>query len=512
MTIPLAALIAALSLSLPPCSPPVPQSPWGNFILPGVLGDVAYAPGLRMDAYAPRGEPRPAAIIFHGRQGSQRTHVTQLLEVLDKAGYAWFSIDYSQPEDAAAALRYTRCPGRFNITKEIILVGEDTGAEIALSLARRADVRGVVTFGARLPLNREAAGAQGQAAPEMDGSNAKSEDRSSPAPDPKSKIQNQKFPTPVLMFHGTADDEAPPAQAEAFCRKLANCRFVPVPGGIHSFENWHPDQWFWKEELTAWLRHDRRGLWKDLAYARPGGRELLMDAWLPEGPGPFPAVLIVHGGGWEAGDKVTYVSPVFEPLAKAGFAWFSIDYRLTPYVRLPDQLDDLRAAIRAVREHHDWFHVDPDRLALLGESASGQLVTALASLPCPGCEPQAVVSFYGVYDFSSRTSDPEWRQRLKQLFGDWTPETLREYSPIFHVRPDLPPLLLFQGTEDELRQGSLDYAARLDQAGARSELIILDGAPHGMENWEGHPEWMSYKQKLVEWLGEKLKAEVGNRK
>jgi len=228
----------------------------------------------------------------------------------------------------------------------------------------------------------------------------------------------------------------------------------------------------------------------------------LMDAYLPEGTGPFPAVIIVHGGGWEAGDKVTYVSPVFEPLARAGIAWFSLDYRLTPYVHVAQQLDDIRAGIRYVRGHADRFHVDRNRIALLGESASGHLVSEVASRPCPDCEVRAVVSFYGVYNFTpwSQASEGWERSALKRLFGDWTPDLLREYSPIEHVNAHLPPTLLVQGTQDELHKGTLEYAARLKEAGAPYELLLLEGAPHGMENWEGHTEWVHYKQKVVEWL------------
>jgi len=141
-----------------------------------------------------------------------------------------------------------------------------------------------------------------------------------------------------------------------------------------------------------------------------------MDAFIPVGEGPFPAVVIAHGGGWEAGDKMTYVSPVFAPLARAGFAWFSIDYRLTPHVRNAEQLDDLREAIRYVRNHAGGFRVDPNRVAILGESASGQMAAQVASEKCPGCELQAVVCFYGVYDFTRWAGDAENRPILDRVF------------------------------------------------------------------------------------------------
>ncbi len=69
---------------------------------------------------------------------------------------------------------------------------------------------------------------------------------------------------------------------------------------------------------------------KDVEYGKVEGVSLKLDASIPDGPGPFPTAILVHGGGWEAGDKQTYITYIFEPLSEAGFAWFSIDYRLAP--------------------------------------------------------------------------------------------------------------------------------------------------------------------------------------
>jgi alpha-L-fucosidase 2 len=444
--------------------PAAAANPAGGYLVPGGMPDLKYRGDLTLDAYAPAGTPRRAAILIHGSQGDKSTHLTQVFEVLEHAGFAWFSVNYRNLDDVRAAVKYVRCPGRFNVAGHPVLIAEDTGASLAIGVEQKAEASGIVLFGARF-------------------------DRDPPAP----RI-------PVLMIHGTADDESPPGPIEALCRSWPDCRFFPIASGIHNLENWHPDQWQWKEELAAWLRGDERGLWKDITYSRPGGSDLKMDAFIPEGAGPFPAVVIAHGGGWEAGNKVTYVSPVFGPLARAGFAWFSIDYRLTPYVHNAEQLDDLRTAIRYVRSHAARFHVDPNRIAILGESASGQMVAHVASEPCAGCEVQAVVSFYGVFDFKQWAGDADNRPMLDRIFGHWDEEILKRYSPLFHVRSDLPPLLLIQGTKDELYAGTLAYANRLKKAGARYELILVEGAPHGMENWAGHPDWEFYKQRLVDWL------------
>ena len=154
-----------------------------------------------------------------------------------------------------------------------------------------------------------------------------------------------------------------------------------------------------------------------------------MDAYLPPGAQPSAGVIVVHGGGWEAGDKRTYVSPLLDVLKRSGLAYFSIDYRLTPFVTNREQIEDLRSAIRYVRTHAQRFHIDSKRISLAGESAGGQLVTQVVSLPCPGCEVAAVVSLYGVYDFAQFTAQPSDRQMLDRIFGKWTTPALKEASP-----------------------------------------------------------------------------------
>jgi acetyl esterase/lipase len=128
------------------------------------------------------------------------------------------------------------------------------------------------------------------------------------------------------------------------------------------------------------------------------------------------------------------------------------------------------------------------------------MVAQVASENCPGCEVEAVVAFYGVYDFTPWVRDPDSRPTLDRIFGAWNADTLQLYSPVFHARPDLPPILLIQGTKDELYTGTLAYAERLKKVGARHELIVLRGAPHGMENWAGHSEWDFYQKRMVDWL------------
>src|SRR5215216_3197383 len=67
---------------------------------------------------------------------------------------------------------------------------------------------------------------------------------------------------------------------------------------------------------------------ENVEYSRPEGTSLQFDAWIPDTPGPHPAVIVVHGGAWVSGNRRGSVRPLFAPLEQAGIAWFSISYRL----------------------------------------------------------------------------------------------------------------------------------------------------------------------------------------
>ena len=102
-------------------------------------------------------------------------------------------------------------------------------------------------------------------------------------------------------------------------------------------------------------------------------------------------------------------------------------------------------------------------------------------------------------------TDASPRSLLVRLFQRHTLDeeartVLREFSPLYKAHSRMPPLLLINGTGERLWTQAQAFAARLTELGARHQLIALDGAPHGLENWEGHAEWLTYKQQMVEWI------------
>ncbi len=251
---------------------------------------------------------------------------------------------------------------------------------------------------------------------------------------------------------------------------------------------------------------------KDIEYARAGDVSLKLDANVPEGQGPFPAVIIVHGGGFTRGNKQVYVTPIFEPLTRAGFAWFSIDYRLAPQYEFPAAVEDVERAIEYIKSHAADYKVDPGRIALLGESAGGYLVSYVGTETDPRWRVAGVVSFYGPHnlmeEYEMRRKQGVEASALMAFFGITTFDSqalrrLEEASPIDRVRKGMPPYLLLHATDDRLvdYQQSVKMCERLKQAGNVCELYTVEGAGHGMTGWERTP---AYKQKVVDWLQQVL--------
>jgi alpha-L-fucosidase 2 len=239
---------------------------------------------------------------------------------------------------------------------------------------------------------------------------------------------------------------------------------------------------------------------------------LLLDAWVPEGEGPFPTVIVVHGGGWEGGHKGMFVPPLFEPLKKAGFTWFTIDYRLAPKHLFPACVEDAFAAIEWVKDNARQYKVDPNRIALMGESAGGHIVAWCGARGRGKTKVAAVVDFYGAHDLLKREKDRGLSRNLKQLLSvtEMNPETerkLKEASPINYVHRDMPPFLFIHGTRDAAvpYEQSPMMCEAMKKAGARCEVYTVEDAPHGIGPWEKNPAWQGYKVKMVEWLGSVLR-------
>jgi acetyl esterase/lipase len=255
---------------------------------------------------------------------------------------------------------------------------------------------------------------------------------------------------------------------------------------------------------------------ENIQYATVNGMSLQMDASLPVGCTNQPAVIIVHGGGWVAGDRRTTVAPLFQPLNDAGFAWFSISYRLaTSITQFGVAIDDVQSAIRFIKSHAAEYGIDPSRLALIGESAGGQLASMAVLRGGPDVAVKAVVALYAPSDLVSlaKTSGYVPDSIRDQVQG--TPweglvlAGLSQLSPINNVRGNMPPFLFIHGTSDTLvpYNQSVDMCQRMRSKGGSCEVYRVQGGGHGIRWWESYPKIaVAYKAKMINWLEVQLGA------
>ncbi|MBK5295459.1 MAG: alpha/beta hydrolase [Acidobacteriia bacterium] len=250
----------------------------------------------------------------------------------------------------------------------------------------------------------------------------------------------------------------------------------------------------------------------DIEFARPGGMPLTLDAWVPDGKGPFPTVIVVHGGGWVNGNKQTYVTPLFDPLSKAGFTWFTINYRLAPGHHFPAQAEDTFTAIEWVKKHAKEYKADPKRIALMGESAGGQIVAYVGARGRGSTSVAAVVDFYGPHDLLGRARERGPTDPTLKLVGGIaldaeTEKRLAEASPINYVHKGMPPFLFIHGTKDAAvpYNQSPMMCDKMKSVGVACEVYTVEDAPHGVGPWEKNPAWQTYKIKMVDWLRQTLR-------
>jgi alpha-L-fucosidase 2 len=249
---------------------------------------------------------------------------------------------------------------------------------------------------------------------------------------------------------------------------------------------------------------------QDIEFAKAGDVSLALDAFVPEGAGPFATCILVHGGGFTKGDKRSFITQLFEPLAKAGFTWFTINYRLAPQHRWPACADDVASAIRWVKAHASEYKVDTSRIAIIGESAGGHLVSWTGVTGVGETRVAAVVPFYAPHDLVVQVKKRNALGGLGGLIGKEEVNaeslaTLSVISPMNHIKPGLPPFLQIHGDADEQvpHSQSVNFEAKMKAAGNVCDTITIPGGAHGMGGWAKLNS--DYAAQMINWLKKTLK-------
>ena len=249
---------------------------------------------------------------------------------------------------------------------------------------------------------------------------------------------------------------------------------------------------------------------RDVRYvSRPGG-PLALDAYLPSGPGPHPAVLVIPGGRWMFIDKE---DNDFLPreLAERGIAAFSVNYRPSTTASFPAAFVDVQAAVRFVRSHAARFQVDPRRLGAVGGSAGGHLAALLATWgegsTDVGARVRVAISWSGPMNLVPllHSSDQEVASAVQTFLGCSAGEACvnkaRAASPITHVdRSD--GAVYLANSVDEIIPASQAEEMTTALAGSDlpHQLALLPPGPHGFSAAQSDKGFDPAFAFLAEWI------------
>ncbi len=244
---------------------------------------------------------------------------------------------------------------------------------------------------------------------------------------------------------------------------------------------------------------------RDIVFQTINGTEIKLDLAIPQGPGPFPLILCIHGGAWHVGDK-SKLTPMIEDLARHDYVAASINYRLAPKVTFPAPLDDTKAALVFLKKRAGQFKIDPTKVGGTGESAGAHMAMLMAFEEAqresrqnpvkPGAtELQAIVNYYGPVDLVHWNVTPMVDFLWRNHFHEGMETTMLRFlgsaekdspivlaaSPLTYICKNCPPVLTFHGTLDPVvsfQQAELLHAA-LRKAGVPEKLVPIENGLHG---------------------------------
>lgn len=234
-------------------------------------------------------------------------------------------------------------------------------------------------------------------------------------------------------------------------------------------------------------------------YADDEDPDHVMSVFLPNGEGPFPALVLIHGGGFRRGSR-TDMQWKGEYYARRGIASFSIDYHLsTPETSSwPAAIQDVVCAVRHIKENAESFRIDPDRFGAEGVSAGGFLASMLGTLQgdepffqdaCGEADVGRRVVLVANYVVGGDLDVLGLLQRgaiglVAQYLGatyDEDPNLWRLASPHSYISSDDPVFVIGAGTADPTVpiELAISFADQLESAGVENYLVFVEGAGHG---------------------------------
>lgn len=286
------------------------------------------------------------------------------------------------------------------------------------------------------------------------------------------------------------------------CRLILSAAFgvAVILSADHVEAQAKPDRSRVRPDMTAGIRQEGSVIFTYVDEKRR--RRLTLDVYQPAGgDGPFPAIVMYFGGGWQNGRPGLF-APLAQRLAQKGYVCVVPEYRLSGEAPFPAAVHDCKAAVRWSRKHARRFRIDPDRIACMGGSAGGHLAAFVgASVGVERFEGngdhrevsskvQAAIVMCGPVDMLESTivqrveaaaNDPNG-DAIIDFMGGFVPSqnemVYREASPLTHVSARTPPMLFIDGENDRPRVRYTKLWAELDRLKIPHEFVMMPDAPH----------------------------------
>jgi len=232
----------------------------------------------------------------------------------------------------------------------------------------------------------------------------------------------------------------------------------------------------------------------NITYTTASGVELKLDFYRPaQASAPLPTAIFMHGGGYRAASRKEASVLSVTPYLQMGWNAVNVEYRSSGVALAPAAVEDARCALRWVIHNAKEYNVDTNRIIVTGQSAGSHLALMTGLVPesagfdrnCPGPEPlkvAAVVSWYGVFDYTTLVDDPTRDYAVSWIGGQPNrKEVAARVSPMMWVRAGNPPVIAIHGDADPIvpYEQEVREIDALKKAGVTAELVTIPGGKHG---------------------------------
>ncbi len=272
-----------------------------------------------------------------------------------------------------------------------------------------------------------------------------------------------------------------------------------------------------RDEIKVCIEESPVTLISDITFAQTpywfpfyNYKDLKMDLLLPfrkpDGCKKSPLLIWICGGAFMTMEKSAYI-PWLTDFARKGYVVASIEYRMSNSAHMPAQIIDAKSAVRYLRAHANMYGIDPDKVAIGGESAGGMLATLVGATNGDGrydtgeyisysSDVQAIINYYGPCTFNNSHKNidfdllPDTAGTPNSVLGfnpESDPERAAEFDVLNRITENMPPVFMAHGTDDELVNISMseELYRKLDREGIDTEFYIIQNAGHmGMEFYQ----------------------------